>query len=379
MSEAPHFTPRQYIAAFRSYASRISDAQRAMLKAHAEAAGQRLSVEQIARAAGSRQPQATYAAYGRLGHALAKILDPDTRRLSTGARIWTRYLGKDNRDPKTDAVLWTMHPAVTSALDHLGWARRKPRRKSFETTEQCFLFVTKIDRSPERVRRKGNYEWSCGKPVRRGSPIFVYVAKKGICHEWITTTAAKPDPKWKYSCGVRLMSDINPPISIRQLRDSIPRKTWPGPHLNFRGYACVAIPAAAAKIIRRLVTAPKDGIGDAIFPDEINGASFEGASKTVVVNRYERDSKARQRCIVHYGAHCAVCDLNFGERYGKAMAGFIHVHHLKPLSEIRKTYRVDPIKDLRPVCPNCHAFIHSRSPAVSIKSARARLTTPREN
>ncbi len=33
--------------------------------------------------------------------------------------------------------------------------------------------------------------------------------------------------------------------------------------------------------------------------------------------------------------------------------GFIHVHHLKPLSEVGYEYRVDPIRDLRPVCPNC--------------------------
>jgi len=34
------------------------------------------------------------------------------------------------------------------------------------------------------------------------------------------------------------------------------------------------------------------------------------------------------------------------------------VHHLVPISKIGKKYRVDPIKDLRPVCPNCHAVIH---------------------
>ena len=34
------------------------------------------------------------------------------------------------------------------------------------------------------------------------------------------------------------------------------------------------------------------------------------------------------------------------------------VHHLTPLSEIEEEYEVDPINDLRPVCPNCHAIIH---------------------
>ena len=38
--------------------------------------------------------------------------------------------------------------------------------------------------------------------------------------------------------------------------------------------------------------------------------------------------------------------------------GYIHVHNLKPLSEIKEEYKVDPINDLRPVCPNCHSMIH---------------------
>ncbi len=96
----------------------------------------------------------------------------------------------------------------------------------------------------------------------------------------------------------------------------------------------------------------------------------------MIVNRYERDRRARERCIAHYGARCAVCDLSFEERYGKAMTGFIHVHHLTPLSQIRETYCVDPVKDLRPICPNCHAVVHSRYPAMSIEEARALTVTP---
>lgn len=115
-----------------------------------------------------------------------------------------------------------------------------------------------------------------------------------------------------------------------------------------------------------------DWLENVIFPDEIDKPDLlEGASQAVVVNRYERDRKARELCIAHYGARCAVCDLSFDERYGKAMTGFIHVHHLTPLSQIRETYCVDPIKDLRTICPNCHAVVHSRSPTMSIEEARA--------
>lgn len=85
---------------------------------------------------------------------------------------------------------------------------------------------------------------------------------------------------------------------------------------------------------------------------------YEGAKKTISVNVYERDPHARRLCISHHGASCSVCGFDFGKVYGEIGNGFIHVHHLKPLSEIKRKYKVDPISDLRPVCPNCHAMIH---------------------
>jgi 5-methylcytosine-specific restriction protein A len=57
----------------------------------------------------------------------------------------------------------------------------------------------------------------------------------------------------------------------------------------------------------------------------------------------------------------------FEQCYGEVAKGFIHVHHLRPLSEIGEEYEVDPIADLRPVCPNCHAVLHLRVPAYSIE------------
>jgi 5-methylcytosine-specific restriction protein A len=99
----------------------------------------------------------------------------------------------------------------------------------------------------------------------------------------------------------------------------------------------------------------------------------EGGRVAVAVNRFERDSNAREKCISHYGLRCSVCDMSFRERYGEIMKDFIHVHHLVPLSAIAGKYEVDSIADLRPVCPNCHAVIHSDDPPLSIEQARAFL------
>ena len=86
----------------------------------------------------------------------------------------------------------------------------------------------------------------------------------------------------------------------------------------------------------------------------------EGAVSRAEVNRYERSRWARAECLRHYGHECQVCGLDFEEHYGELGKGFMHVHHVTPMHEIAANpdYRLDPVDDLRPVCPNCHAMLH---------------------
>jgi len=103
----------------------------------------------------------------------------------------------------------------------------------------------------------------------------------------------------------------------------------------------------------------------------------EGAVHQVAITTYERNPKARRRCLAHYGTSCVICGFNFKATYGPKAEGFIHVHHLRMLSEIGKNYKIDAVKDLRPVCPNCHSVIHLDSPPYSIKAMRAMVAARR--
>jgi hypothetical protein len=113
------------------------------------------------------------------------------------------------------------------------------------------------------------------------------------------------------------------------------------------------------------------------FPEEITETAtyVEGNAVQVLVNRYERDPKARQACIVHFGATCVACGFESERAYGEVIAGLIHVHHLRPLATLGPNYEVDPIIDLRPVCPNCHSVIHRREPPYSIEEVRGLIKT----
>ncbi len=99
-------------------------------------------------------------------------------------------------------------------------------------------------------------------------------------------------------------------------------------------------------------------------------AYSEGTPNQVTVTKYERNPFARKVCIGHYGLSCFVCELNFEKAYGQIGKDFIHVHHLKQVATIRKEYKIDPIQDLRPVCPNCHAMIHKRKEPLTIEEMK---------
>lgn len=115
----------------------------------------------------------------------------------------------------------------------------------------------------------------------------------------------------------------------------------------------------------------------ATFPTEERSPEkfVEGATRLVAVNAYERNSQARAACVAHYGSICVVCGFDFQKSYGEIGEGFIHVHHLRDLAGIGTEYEVDPIADLRPVCPNCHAMLHVESPAMSIETLKAIMET----
>lgn len=116
-----------------------------------------------------------------------------------------------------------------------------------------------------------------------------------------------------------------------------------------------------------------------LIPEEIAQPElfFEGALSRVAVNAFERNQAARDACIRHHGAVCAVCSFDFGTVYGAIGQGLIHVHHIVPLKDIRQDYKVDPIRDLVPVCPNCHAIIHRTSEAMEIAKLKEHLAAAR--
>ncbi|MDR3110241.1 MAG: HNH endonuclease [Planctomycetaceae bacterium] len=104
-----------------------------------------------------------------------------------------------------------------------------------------------------------------------------------------------------------------------------------------------------------------------VYNEEIDNDEFysEGAVTKITVNRYERSRKARDACVKKYGCACSVCGFDFEKTYGEIGKKFIHVHHLQDIATIGREYELTP-DDLQPICPNCHAMLHTQKPAIKI-------------
>ena len=240
-----------------------------------------------------------------------------------------------------------------------------------------YLFVTKEEFEPHRVKQSSKQTWSCSKTTEKGDRILVYVAKKGIVEQWEATSQAEEDKSWKYICGVVHKRTILEPLTMAQIIRLFSKSEWPAAHQYFRGYQSIMVSEKiVAKLMRHCKTVkPLRTAQGSDFPDELVARAkyVEGTRRSVLVNAHERNASARKACLRRHGVGCIVCQVRLQERYGVVGKVFIHVHHLKPLARARGKYDLNPETDLVPVCPNCHAMLHRPKKMLSPQQLRDKL------
>lgn len=100
-----------------------------------------------------------------------------------------------------------------------------------------------------------------------------------------------------------------------------------------------------------------------IVPLEDSSTGYkEGGEQLTLSKKYERNRLNRELCLLNKGYKCSICGFDFQDFYGAMGQHFIHVHHIVPVSQIGPDYIINPVKDLIPVCPNCHAMLHRKNP-----------------
>jgi len=160
----------------------------------------------------------------------------------------------------------------------------------------------------------------------------------------------------------------------RQVLSGFFRNHWPR-GLKEEGRKTVA---HCERVLRMYLS--KSNSHQPVMPEEVPDASqlFEGATQRIAVNSFERNPAARAACVKHHGSKFGACEMDFETTYGAFAAGYIHVHHKKPLSEIGATYVVDPVKDLVPLCPNCHAATHIGGSVRSVNELKQLIATAKK-
>jgi 5-methylcytosine-specific restriction enzyme A len=226
---------------------------------------------------------------------------------------------------------------------------------------------------------EGGYlgKWSCGvtRQIHPGDRAFLMrlaVAPKGIMGSGIIVSELFEDIHWDQERAergdkvnrVNILFDVLSDLPI--IDESILTSGSLAKHNWFPVASGTRIPESIAANLEIIWS---QATGKIFAPSESNDLPsllLEGTKRSQFVTKYERDPVARKTCLRHHGTTCMVCGLLFKELYGSIGEGFIHVHHIVPLSQIGQEYAVNPIYDLRPVCPNCHAMLHKRTPPYTI-------------
>lgn len=139
---------------------------------------------------------------------------------------------------------------------------------------------------------------------------------------------------------------------VPRLRKAIENLKWPG---AIEDEEFEIIPGEEQYVTRQMIT--------------------EGRMVRVLVNRYERDRTIIAKATKIHGRTCAGCKMDFKSVYGSDIPEIIHFHHIRPLAVLKNETTKDVVKDIVPLCPNCHAVVHSTNELISIKSLVKRINS----
>lgn len=133
--------------------------------------------------------------------------------------------------------------------------------------------------------------------------------------------------------------------------------------------------AADAKAIRDAVGSA-DEAKISKLPEAGEYVGEEGGVIMRLHKRYERDGKLVRKKVAEAVAkgcvECEVCKFDFEAAYGELGAGYIEVHHLKPVNQLGKAGQTK-LSDLALLCANCHRMTHRKREPLSLDALRATI------
>ena len=211
----------------------------------------------------------------------------------------------------------------------------------------------------------------CAEARRHGNPDIIAYAEKerALYREYAGKILAmgkvahypeQLDPGWEHTrwrspwfsdfVGFHLSET---PVSIDEFRSFITIS---------RTGAITRLDASQENQLLELIAAKNANLCDPIAGEQQTKKRFEESKRIAehIGKEVRRNRGARILCIEQKGSTCVVCGFNSKDAYG--VEGIVHAHHVNPFAEMNpgETRDINPTTDLEPVCPNCHALIHSK-------------------
>jgi len=341
----------------------MSDLQRAPLVAHYRVPGHAATARELAEATGAAGYQVVNGQYGWLGSMLREVLD--YRAEGQQSHAIATFIPPGVRD--NAEWVWVMHAELVQALRSSGWVTDAeslvqpeeslvPPERDGPIHDEAFGTTDEYLRAFEAVRAEGI-------PDNHLNLLRAHFAAPNHTATWAQLAAFVGYANFK---AVNLQYGKLAARVAVQLGISQPPLDfwlsvlagWAAERDPDSGHTAFVLRRPVVEALRQLGLVSEDSL--VLLPDELDPAApiHEGGRHQVLVNAYERSREARRQCIVAHGSDCCICGFSFGNLYGPEAEGYIHVHHVRALSEIGDDYVVDPVEDLLPVCPNCHAVLH---------------------
>lgn len=321
-------------------------------------------------------------------HKQAEFIKPNTTDSNKDTPAWTNKEGDSTLDILLNQIKLYLKASSTSEDKNIStylftW---NPQKWNWTDLQES---IDHLDNVGYVVRR-----WSCGnsKSIKKGDRVFLVrlgEEPRGIMGSGYAKSSYYVAPHWDGTQGkianyIDIEFDIliNPEKNIlfdkidldkvdpNKIQQWFPQQSG----ISIKQEILSLLESNWFDFIRDNKYIGNGFISNDVVSDETE-SFMEGKSKEVTQTRYERNPQARKTCLRHHGYSCQICEFNFEKTFGEIGKGFIHVHHINAIAGIGKEYEIDPKNDLIPVCPNCHAMIHSKRPAFTIDEIKAKIKT----
>jgi 5-methylcytosine-specific restriction protein A len=161
-------------------------------------------------------------------------------------------------------------------------------------------------------------------------------------------------------------------VNNSSLRDLEPEEPWEEfkivmtrPYENLE-YSMIALRQGLIDLLTLINSLTRSTDSDPELDFKDGDFREEGELTLDMCRKYERSRFNRDLCLSYYGYNCKVCGISMKDIYGEPGSKVVHVHHIVPVSLMEGPKVLNPIKDLVPLCPNCHNVAHRKNPPYSV-------------